>query len=350
MEIIAKRFPVLLVGNFLSSSLGTRGVCEDLAAELGRVGWPVLTTSGKPGRVLRLLDMLSTVLRQRHRYDVAQVDVYSGMAFIWAEVISGALRLAGKPYILSLHGGRLPQFARRWPRRVRRVLQGASTVTAPSQYLLQEMRAFGADVLLPNPVPLSAYQFRLRTQPQPKLLWLRAFHEIYNPSLAPRAFALVCKSFPEAELAMIGPDKGDGSLQRARQTAGDLGVINQIGFPGGVMKSEVPGVLDQADIFLNTTNADNTPVTILEAMAAGLCIISTNVGGLPYLLEHERDALLVPPDDPAAVAHAVYRIMTEKNLAAELSRNARQKAERFDWSTVLPRWEQLLCAAAADKC
>src|SRR6185436_16069131 len=101
-------------------------------------------------------------------------------------------------------------------------------------------------------------------------------------------------------LTMIGPDKGDGSLQQTQRVAGERGVVNHISFVGGVPKREVPERLSHADIFLNTTNVDNTPVSVLEAMACGLCVVNTNVGGLPYLLEHEEDALLVPPADVAA--------------------------------------------------
>ena len=92
---------------------------------------------------------------------------------------------------------------------------------------------------------------------------------------------------------------------------------------------------------MNTTNVDNTPLSVLEAQAAGLCVVSTNVGGLPYLLADGHDALLVPPDDPAAMAEAVRRAISEPGLAASLSRNGRAKAEEFDWTCVLPRWESL---------
>ena len=80
-------------------------------------------------------------------------------------------------------------------------------------------------------------------------------------------------------------------------------------------------------------------------MACGLCVVSTNVGGIPYLLEHEYDSLLVPPNDPTAMADAIRRIVTEPGLASHLSQNARQKVEQFDWSKVLPQWEELLILA-----
>ena len=106
---------ILLVGNFLSGSGFNRGVCEDLAERLAQVGWPVITTSKKPVRPARLLDMVWTAWRRRNEYRLAQVDVYSGPSFLWAEAVCAVLRRAGKPYVLTLHGGALPDFARRWP-------------------------------------------------------------------------------------------------------------------------------------------------------------------------------------------------------------------------------------------
>jgi glycosyltransferase involved in cell wall biosynthesis len=123
-------------------------------------------------------------------------------------------------------------------------------------------------------------------------------------------------------------------------------VSNLISFPGQVPKEEVPLWLHKGDIFLNTTNVDNTPVSVIEAMACGLCIISTDVGGIPYLLQQEQDALLVPPDDADAMARAVHRILTEPGLAEHLSRQGRQKAEDFDWSVIMPKWEELLTIVA----
>ena len=339
--------PVLLVGDFLSPTLNNFGVCEDLAARLVASGWPVFTTSSKPGRLPRLLDMVTTVWAKRHQYTVAHVDVYGGPAFLLAEVVCWTLRRAGKPYILTLRGGSLPNFAERWPRRVRGLLCSAVAVTTPSSYLLENMTPYRNDLrLLPNPLDLSAYRFKLRLQLQPHLIWLRAFHAIYNPSLAPRVLNHLAQDFPDVHLSMIGPDKGDGSLQAMRRVATELGIADRISLPGGVPKAEVPHWMNKGDIFLNTTDVDNTPVSVLEAMACGLCVVSTKVGGIPHLLEDGQDALLVPPNDARAMATAVRRILTEPSLAGHLSRNARAKVERFDWSTILPLWQGLLTAVA----
>jgi glycosyltransferase involved in cell wall biosynthesis len=335
---------LLMVGTFLSAHIGTRSVCEDLAERLQASGpYRVLTTSSRPNRATRLLEMVSTVFLRRHDFDVAQVDVYSGPAFIWAEAACEALRACRKPYVLSLHGGNQPRFSRRWPGRVRRLLRSAAAVTTPSRYLLEQMRDYRSDLtLLPNPIDLDAYHFRVRHAPQPRLVWLRALHGIYNLDMAVRALRLIANDFPRATLSVIGPDKRDGSGEQARRLATTLEVGDRIDWVGRVAKADVPARLECGDIFLNTTNVDNTPVSVIEAMASGLCIVSTNVDGLPYLLQDEEDALLVPTNDHHAMASAVRRILTEPVLAARLSRNARANAARFDWAVVLPQWQALL--------
>jgi glycosyltransferase involved in cell wall biosynthesis len=333
---------VLLVGNFLAAPLGGPNVGEELAVRLASSGYSVHTTSSRRRQAIRLIDMVRDVLGERRRYEVAQVDVFSGTAFVFAEVVGTLLRLLHKPYVLTLHGGDLPNFGRRWPRRVERLLRNATAVTAPSRYLREQMRSYRDDIrLLPNAVEVSAYPFHVREQPQPRMLWLRAFHRVYNPTLAAAVLARVAAGSPNAQLTMIGRDKKDGSLEETKRAAAALRVQDRLAFPGAVPKDKVPTWLAAADIFLNTTDSDNTPVSVVEAMAAGLCIVSTNVGGIPQLLEDGLDALLVPPRDPEAMAGAVRRILTEPGLAAALSQNARAKAERLDWSVVLPQWEDL---------
>jgi glycosyltransferase involved in cell wall biosynthesis len=202
-------------------------------------------------------------------------------------------------------------------------------------------------IVLPNQLYLSNYSFSIREHPAQKMIWFRAFHDIYNPSMAIRVVSLLAKTFPGVLLSMIGPDKGDGSLESARDLALKLGIADKVSFIGSVPKKTVAHWLNQGDIFLNTTRVDNMPVTVLEAMACGLCVVSTNVGGIPYLLKNECEALLVPDGDHVAMATAVQRLVTEDGLAKHLSGNARRKAEQFAWSNILPKWEKLLMEVAA---
>lgn len=333
---------LLLIGNHFAGPGRNQNAWQDIAQHLRRAGHCVLTASSKPNKYIRLLDMLSTILLHQNQYQIAEVDVFSGQAFYWAEASCAALRALGKKYILTLHGGELPSFARHRQKRVRRLLNSAEAVTAPSRYLAEMMRPYRSDIrLLPNPIEISAYPFHQRKYVRATLIWLRAFHAIYNPTLAPKVIELLAPDFPEIHLSMVGPDKGDGSLLAVKRSSAQLSLTQCISFPGAIPKSQVPKTLGEADIFINTTNIDNTPISVIEAMSCGLCIVSTNVGGIPFLLQDGVDALLVPPDDPVEMAKGVRRILTEPALAARLSWNARQKAEHFDWSLILPMWEQI---------
>lgn len=334
---------ILIVGNFLSGAGGTRSVAEELALRLDQRGWRVLAVSRKRNRLARLADMTLSAWLWRKRFGAAQVDVFSGAAFLWAEAVCWTLRRAHRPYVLTLHGGRLPEFARSNSGRVKHLLASAAAVTAPSPYLLQQMAAYCPDiVLLPNALDLRLYPFRARPQPRPRLVWLRAFHRIYNPEMAIRVLANLRAYAPEATLTMIGPDKGDGSLARVRQLADELRLSDCVHIVPGVPKTEVPRWLDESDIFLNTPDIDNTPVSVLEAMACGLCVVSTDAGGLPYLLTDGEDALLTPCGDADAMSAAVQRLLENAALAANLSANAARTAAPCDWPLVLRQWESLL--------
>lgn len=339
---------VLFVGNFLSEGGGRRAVAEELEPRLASRGWSVTLTSRVLSRPMRLLDMLWTSATRRRDYEVAHVDVFSGDAFVWAQAAAAAFALLGKPWVATLRGGGLPEFAERSPRRMRALLSRARAVAAPSRFLQRRMTAFRPDIsLIPNGIDLSRYPFRLRTQPAPRLVWIRAFHAVYRPEVAPAVVARLAGAFPGIHLTMIGPDKGDGSLAKTRQTAETLGVADRLEIVPGVQKAEVPARLAAADVFLNTTSVDNVPVSVVEALACGLCVVSSDAGGLPDLLDDGRDALLARGGEVDATCAAVERVLREPGLAERLSRNGREKASACDWPNVLPLWERFLRPAFA---
>jgi glycosyltransferase involved in cell wall biosynthesis len=320
---------------------------EELAARLTAAGWPLVTTSRRVGRLARGWDMVTTAFLRRSSYDVAVIDLFSGPAFLWGEVVGWTAHALGKTVVFTLRGGDLPVFAATAPRRVRALLRRAAAVTVPSRYLLDAMREFRKDLhLLENALDLSLYEFRPRRPARPRLLWLRAFHHVYNPSLAPRVVERLVGEFPDISLVMVGRDKHDGSLEETKRVAAELGVADRIRLPGGVPKEDVANWLNEGDIFLNTTHVDNAPVSVLEAMACGLCVVSTAAGGMAHLVEDGREALLVQPDDPDAMAEAVRRVITDPDLAERLSKSGRERVARCDWSILLPRWEALFRQAA----
>lgn len=333
---------ILLISNFLSKHVHTRGIGEELQDQLVEQGWNVLITSHRMNKFFRLIDMLWTIWARRTKYQIAQIDVYSGPAFWWAFLAGRLLYALRKPFVVTLHGGNLPPFSLRHPKQVTWLLHTADAVTTPSTYLQSSLIGVHKDIiLLRNGINLTRYRFTARTSPQPDIAWLRAFHEVYNPVLAVKTLALLRDEFPVARLTMYGPDKRDSSFEQVQQLAKDSRLDSQLSTPGSIPKIDVPNKLRRHDIFINTTNAESFGVSVVEAGALGMCIVTTNVGELPHLWTHNHDALLVPPNDPTAMAAAIRRILTEPGLAEHLSRNARATAEQFDWSVILPQWEAL---------
>ena len=149
------------------------------------------------------------------------------------------------------------------------------------------------------------------------------------------------KNYPDAELCMVGPNK-DGTMKNCILLCERLNILNNVKFMGLLSKDEWIKLSYEYDIFINTTNYDNMPVSIIEAMALGFPIVSTNVGGLRYLHEDGTDALLVEKNDISQMVKYITRIIDNSKIAKELSINARKKAEDFDWYQVKSHWVNLL--------
>ncbi|MFZ3273978.1 MAG: glycosyltransferase family 4 protein, partial [Lutibacter sp.] len=175
----------------------------------------------------------------------------------------------------------------------------------------------------------------------PKLLWVRAFDKIYNPSLAIKVLLILKKNYENASLCMVGPDK-DGSLNQTKALATQLGLANSVTFTGVLPKEQWHHLSENYDIFINTTNIDNMPVSVVEAMALGFPVVSTNAGGLPYLIENEVDGLLIPVNDENKMAEAIEFLLSNAEKAAEMSINAREKANKFDGSVIKADWNEIL--------
>jgi glycosyltransferase involved in cell wall biosynthesis len=153
--------------------------------------------------------------------------------------------------------------------------------------------------------------------------------------------ALLKETHKNASLCMVGPDK-DGSLNQSKKMAKQLGVAKSVTFTGVLQKKQWHQLSENYDVFINTTNIDNMPVSIVEAMALGLPVVSTDAGGLPYLIENGVDGLLIPVKDENKMAEAIEMLLSNAEKAGELTRNARKKAEEFDENSVKTRWHKLL--------
>ena len=332
---------ISIVGQLIGRNKGfvtTQG--QILADCLESEGFDVTSVSSKLSRFLRVIDVVRTIVRKRRTIDLMIIEVYSGMSFVLADIASFFGALFHLPVVFFLHGGNLPDFAQRYPRWTRRVLARADHLAAPSRFLADKMSRLAANItVIPNIVALEKYNYRHRKMIKPRLLWMRSFHDIYNPELAVEAFALVRERYPDATMVMAGPDKGE--LRKTIQLVSKLGLADCVFFPGFLDDDRKSHEFDRADIFLNTTRIDNMPVGVVEACAAGLPVVATDVGGLSVLLTDRQTGMLVSNGDPRAIADAIEELIANPGLAETLSRNGRAIAENSAWPNVFSQWNSL---------
>ncbi len=320
---------------------------EALAGHLAADGVEVVgLVSTRQRRPARLADQAAAPLRWRRRADVVVIDVFSGPSFVTAEAATAAARLAGLPTVLVLHGGNLPAFAAAHPRRVERVLRAATAVVAPSRFLAAMVLDRGLPVTeIPNTVELGDVPWRDRVPLRPHLLWLRSFAPLYRPELAVEVLAALSDAAPDVTLTMAGTDKGSLAATRAR--AEELGVAARVTFPGFLDEAGRATALEEHDVLLNTNDVDNMPVSLLEAMACGLVVVTTDAGGIPAMTADGGDALVRPCGDVAALAEAVRSVLANPTLARRLAEGGRRRTESLRWDAVGTSWHEVLGRAAA---
>ncbi len=333
---------LLYLGNKLAQHGYPPTTADWLPLSLEKEGYKVIAASSKRNRIGRLVDMMWMTFRNRKSVDFVLIDTYSTWNFYYAVIIAAICRYYKLPYIPILHGGNLPLRLENNKRLSQKLFNGAKTCVAPSAYLLERFKDYGYTNLtyIPNTIAIDDYPFLLRQSLGPKLLWVRSFAEIYNPLLALEIVEMLIKQGLDASLCMVGLDK-DGSMARCTKVADELKL--PVTFTGILPKKEWIELSKEYDIFINTTNFDNMPVSVMEAMALGMPVVSTNVGGLPYLIKEGENGILVPPNDAKAFVGAINNLLNNHQKVLTISYNARAAIEKLDWHNVKELWQELLC-------
>jgi glycosyltransferase involved in cell wall biosynthesis len=314
---------------------------ETLGSFLEVEGYNMYFTSSKKNQLLRLVDMIYTTIKLFPKLDYILIDTYSTCSFWYAFICSQLARFFKIRYISILRGGDLPNRLDSNPKLCKRIFNNAFTNVAPSNYLLSEFinRGFQNVIYIPNSIELNNYPFKIRESFQAKLLWVRAFSTIYNPKMAVDVLKKLQSQYPNASLTMVGPDK-DGSMETTKQYAKELDV--EVCFTNRLSKEEWIRLSENFDFFINTTHFDNTPISVMEAMALGLPIISTNVGGIPFLLKNNENAILVNDNDSINMANCIIDLIENQERASLLSSKGRAFVEQMDWKVVKNQWNMLL--------
>jgi glycosyltransferase involved in cell wall biosynthesis len=276
------------------------------------------------------------LLTRLWKFDVVHVfsaSYYSYMLSVMPAILIG--KLYGKRVLVNYRSGEADDHLRNWKLTAVPVLRLADMIVVPSGYLVDVFAQFGLRARpIFNVVELDAFAYRDRFPIRPVFLTSRLHEPLYNVPCVLRAFAIIQKKFPDASLTVAG----DGWMRpQLEELARQLG-LQQTTFVGKVPFEKMPALYDAADIYLTATDLDNMPGSVIECLSCGLPVVTTDAGGVPYIVTHEETALIVPRGDHEAMAASAIRILEDNDLALRLSRDGRESCRRFTWPAVRDEW------------
>lgn len=282
---------------------------------------------------------VANLLVRLPRFDVVHVFSASYLSFLLAPAPAILIaRLYGKPVLLNYHSGEAEDHLRRWPRTSLPIIRLADRVVVPSDYLVAVFAKFGFQAeRVSNTVDLERFRFRNRRLLKPVLLSNRNLERHYAVECTLRAFALIQQQVPGAQLIVAG----DGSERHALRDLAAILAPGKVDFVGAVAPEKMPALYDQADIFVNASDIDNQPLSIIEAFASGLPVVTTNAGGIPGMVTDGETGLMVARGDHPALADSVIRLLRDKELATDIASRAREECGRYSWASVSGKWVRL---------
>lgn len=278
-------------------------------------------------------------LRTLREVDVVHVFSASyGSFFLAPAPAIAAARLMRRRVVLNYHSGEAEDHLQRDAMWLRPWLRRADALVVPSVFLRRVFERHGyRAMVIPNAVDLTAFDFPERRPGGARLLATRNLERIYGLDTVVRAAARLRERYPDATLTLAGSGSQEAALRRL---ASRLGL--PVTFTGRVDPERMPEVYRQADVLLNASVVDNQPLSILEAFASGLPVVTTSTGDIASLVTDGETGLLVPSGDPERMARAVSRLLDDPLLAERLGRQARARAAAHAWPAVRPLWEAVL--------
>lgn len=331
----------------------TRQLGELLAAQGMQVDTLAVNAPYRPGWLVhwrgvralgRLLHYVVALWRASSRADLVHVMANSGWSWhLFAAPAIWVARVRRRPVVVNYRGGEAEEFLRRALPWVRLSLRRCARTVVPSGFLQQVFGRQGLEaVIVPNIIDLGRFHPGPERPHGQHLLVARNLEPLYDNATALRAFARLAPRWPNARLTIAGSGP---ELPALKNLAGALGVAAQVHFTGRLERDAMAALMREADVLINPSRADNMPNALLEALASGLAVVSTEVGGVPYMVRHDETALLVPVGDDAAMAAAVERLWLEPNLLSRLRAGGLALAAAHGWASIGPRWARVYAEA-----
>lgn len=325
----------------LAELLSAEGAKVELVASNRAVGPEWLQRLRGLRAVPRQAVFYAQLWRACSRADLVHLMANSGWS--WKLVAAPALRIAaarGCPVVVNYRGGGAPQFLASDGVAVRAALLRAAALVVPSGYLQATFAEHGMQAeVVPNIVNLERFHPRAgRLPPGLHAVVVRNLEPVYDVATALRAFAIVRAQVPDARISVAGSGPLESEL---RALAEALNVSAAVRFTGRLDRDAVAELLRSASVCVNPSRVDNMPNSVLEAMASGVPVVSTRVGGVPYIVRDRETALLVPAEDPQAMAGAMLELHAEPGLAQRVATSALDDVQQYAWSRVNGRWSEV---------
>ena len=324
-----------LQGQALTERLQRAGLNIELLATNPRVA-PLISTLKGVRTVIQGLLFFLRLCRALCSFQVVHVLAASYWYF-WLRVVPTVLLAGvfGRRVIINYRGGEAPEFFKRFTPLVLPILRRADAIVVPSLFLQRVFEAYGfRAVIISNFVDHERFRYRQRDRVKPMMLVTRSLEPLYNVKMALESFAIIQRKYPNATLDVVGGGSEEAALREWVQRRDLIGVR----FHGAVPNEQIANFLANTDILLNPTNADNMPLNLLEAFAAGVPVVTTDVGGIPDLLGSAEAAMLVKPNDPMAMAERIDDLLCRPELVVKLTQQARILSEQASWGRVRQLW------------
>ena len=287
---------------------------------------------------------LPLLARELARADVVHIFSASYSSFLLAPVPALIVaRLLGRPVVLNYHSGEAADHLQR-SAVARAALARVESNVVPSPFLADVFARFGLPAtVVPNIIDLDRFAFCDRQPLRPRFLSTRNLGYPYNVACTLRAFRGIQDRRPDASLTVVGSGPDEPALRRL---AIEL-ALNHVRFLGRVAPDAIAGVYADHDIYLQTPDIDNMPLSVIEAFASGLPVVSTEAGGMPAILRHGHHGLLAPVHDHAAVAREALFLLSHPDAARQMAREARSTCAAYTWTAARQQWLGVYRAAIA---
>ena len=278
------------------------------------------------------------------RVGCVHAHVATGASF-WRKLVFMVLAAAGgRPFVFHLHAGGFADFYDtslggfgRWTARWLFRKAARVVVLSPEwSRWLQSTEPAARVTVIPNPV-LAGTAGENRSA-QSAVLFLGRLGQKKGTVDLIRAFESVVRCFPGAILYLAG----DGDAEGTRAQAAALGIEQNIRILGWVRGEKKSELMSRASIFVLPSYFEGLPMSVLEAMAWGIPVVTTRVGGIPFAVTHEVEGLLIRPGDTEALAGALVRLLGDPELRSAMGRAGRARARnQFSAEAILPQVRRL---------